>query len=454
MRFRITETYRLNEDIESMKKFYPNITDDAFMSFVALDPTYKNGSTTAGKYARWILGMANNGNGKIENISHLTDALRRFEDAKNDLVNKDVMKYKSVQELEDALNSPESYEEKSHRQEVRGRQQARKEADIEKDADVVYKDSTWTVYVPKTYAASCKLGQGSKWCTASTESDYYYNRYLSAYPNSKYYIVINNSDPEEKYQLHFESGQFMDKDDRRIPDGIDTFKEDAELYEFLNGIQASAFLNRLGLSADKESIDVNLSHDDIADALSSYVTRDALSEDVISKVLDGRVYDVFYGYDADEDEIRYAYDNYINDNNMQKIKELGATEESIFEDEDDVYTAIARAIEDALLDHAVIEIEKDVKNGLDDALPSWAKIQNMGYGYDNTTITVDTKSLIDEMSNIKEQFDVENADSLGDVLITIIKDNSNGVYSPDDYGYDNTVFNEILYDNLAEIEPR
>lgn len=451
MRFRITERYCLNEDIESMKKFYPNIADDAFMSFISLDPTYKKGSTTAGKYARWILGMANKGNGKIENISHITDALRRFEDAKNDLVNKDVMKYKSVQELEDALNSPESYEEKSHRQEVRGRQQARKEADIERDADVVYKDSTWTVYVPKTYAASCKLGQGSKWCTASTESDYYYNYYLSAYPDSKYYIVINNANPDEKYQRHFESGQFMDKDDDRMPDGIDTFAEDAGLHEFLKGLQISGFLNQIGVSADVAEYTVKVSHADLADAMSS-INRNALDDDTIARVLDGGAWDLFYYPSASDDDVRDAYDNAINAENIQTIKNLGATEESIFDDHDDVYYAIARAIEDATIANDVDGIEGSVKAGVSDATPKWATVKDIGIGDANSEFTVDTNSLMDNISDIVKNYDVDGAESLEEVLLTIIKEDNNGVYNRDYNYYDDDVFNNYLSDALSEIE--
>ena len=52
----------LLEDIESMKKYYPNIPDKDFQSLIELDPTYKPGSTTAGNYARWILGLENKGN--------------------------------------------------------------------------------------------------------------------------------------------------------------------------------------------------------------------------------------------------------------------------------------------------------------------------------------------------------------------------------------------------------
>jgi len=450
----LKESY-LNEDIDGMRKFYPNIEDDAFMTFIELDPTYTNGSTNAGKYARWILGLANKGMGKIENISHLSDALRRFDEVRNDLINKDVMRYKSVQELEDALNAPESYAEKSHRQEVRGRQQARKEADITKDADIVYQDATWTVYVPKTYAASCKLGQGSKWCTASTESDYYYNYYLSAYPDSKYYIVINNSNPDEKYQLHFESGQFMDKDDERIHGGIDAFKEYKGLYEFLKGLQASLFLNQIGVSAEEKEYEVKITHADLAEALSDNYSRDALGADAIRNILDGNAWDLFDGFsNLPRDEIQSVYDYEISSENLQKIEELGATEESIFDDRDDVYYAIGGALADALLDNAVSNIERSVESGIEEAMPAWAHIDDIGFGYKKSTFTVDTQTFKDAVSDIMNNYDTDAMGSLEEVLQNVIDNNSNGIYYEDDYDYDKDTFNALLADNLSELKPQ
>jgi hypothetical protein len=53
------------------------------------------------------------------------------------------------------------------------------------------------VWVPETYAASCKLGQGTKWCTATTENDYYYKQYTRG--NKKLYIFINKQNKNEKY---------------------------------------------------------------------------------------------------------------------------------------------------------------------------------------------------------------------------------------------------------------
>ena len=205
----------LCEDIDAVRQQYPKLDDDTFNKLIALDPTFNKDRDSVGTYGKWILNGFNKGNITDKDFGHLKDVLTRFEDNKKYLKQKDIGAYKTVAALDDMLNDDDSYKELSHRQEVRQRQQARKNADLGEEAELVYEDGDWEVWIPKTYAASCKLGQGASWCTASTESDYYYNYYKNNY-GGDYYINIRKSDPEEKYQFHFPSNQFMDKEDRSI----------------------------------------------------------------------------------------------------------------------------------------------------------------------------------------------------------------------------------------------
>lgn len=202
----------LTEDIESMKQYYKNIPNDKFQYFIELDPTYKKGSKNAGTYGKWILTLANRNNGFIENEGHVTDVLKEFEDVKNRLKSKDIMRFKSVNELQNYLDDTDNYTELSDRQKLRQIQKTVRNTDLDKEAEIVYKDEDWTIWTPKTYEASCKLGENTSWCTAYKENRDWYDRYTA---KGNLYIFINNDDPTEKYQLHLESDSFMDADDNR-----------------------------------------------------------------------------------------------------------------------------------------------------------------------------------------------------------------------------------------------
>ena len=63
------------------------------------------------------------------------------------------------------------------------------------------------------YGASCELGSGTDWCTATGRTDSFFQDYIS---QGDIYVIISKSDPKEKYQFHYETGQFMDSGDRDI----------------------------------------------------------------------------------------------------------------------------------------------------------------------------------------------------------------------------------------------
>jgi hypothetical protein len=95
----------------------------------------------------------------------------------------------------------------------------------------VYENKTWAIYFPQTQGAACALGKGTDWCTAAPGLGYYQN-----YANEDQLIIfINKKDPEEKYQFHYKSGQFMDKNDIGL-------NEDDKFY-YLNYILRKAIKN-------------------------------------------------------------------------------------------------------------------------------------------------------------------------------------------------------------------
>jgi hypothetical protein len=81
--------------------------------------------------------------------------------------------------------------------------------------NLVYEDSDWKIYIPETKGASCALGKGTEWCTAAPGLNYYKDYHSKENP---LIIFISKSDPEEKYQFHYKTEQFMDPDDDGLLD--------------------------------------------------------------------------------------------------------------------------------------------------------------------------------------------------------------------------------------------
>ena len=432
---RVNEDF-LTEAIEDMKKYYPNIPDKDFMTYIELDPTYRKGSDRAGTYAKWILALANSG--KIDNIGHMKDLLTRFEDSKNDLINKDISRYKSMVEVEDMLNDENSYKEKTHRQEVRQRQKERSHVDIDKDADKVYEDSKWTIYIPKTYAASCKLGQGTTWCTASTESDYYYNTYKERY-GGDYYIIVSKSNPNEKYQFHFGSGQF-----RNAKDGdIDTdkfFKENPQVQKFFIDLRKDAVKE---LIVDGK---ITLPVSKFMEAYrKNYHSRNEIGADLIEAALNGDVSTYWSYWSFDMPNVS-DLSGYINDENTAKLHELGVEDIS---DGDDYTGRVYRAVDKSYKEGSLYGTETDAINSvlsyLNDAAPSGATAT---IDYDGNIIL----GIEDEDRFISVVAIGLNSDGIEALVISMIA-NKFHPYEPryGFYGFDEDVFNESLADRLAEL---
>ena len=94
-------------------------------------------------------------------------------------------------------------------------QSAEEKAMSKGDAEQVYENDKVRIIVPKDQAAACYYGQGTQWCTASTQSMNYFNQYNREGPM---YILLPKK-PQydgEKYQLHFASEQFMDENDYKV----------------------------------------------------------------------------------------------------------------------------------------------------------------------------------------------------------------------------------------------
>lgn len=87
MKLKIFENRYLLEDIAAVKKYYPSIDDATFMQLIALDPTYRDGSNSLGKYGKWILNLYNKGAISEEDFSEISPLLQQFTTYRNRIQN-------------------------------------------------------------------------------------------------------------------------------------------------------------------------------------------------------------------------------------------------------------------------------------------------------------------------------------------------------------------------------
>ena len=149
------------------------------------------------KYLMWLSNQYKINNRFEEDINRYKEAILLFDKNKNKIVIKDILKIKTLHELESIVKEFEGV--KSNREEIKG---------IKKEGiDIFYEDSKWLVIIPKTFEASCYYGKNTKWCTTSDKS--VFAQYTKTDP---LYIAINKQ-TNEKYQYHISTGQYMDAED-------------------------------------------------------------------------------------------------------------------------------------------------------------------------------------------------------------------------------------------------
>jgi hypothetical protein len=76
----------------------------------------------------------------------------------------------------------------------------------------LYEDDIWLMVIPKTYAASKKYGENTKWCTTMN------NLNFDNYSKKCELIIVINKKTNKKYQLHKETDSFMDETDKEPKD--------------------------------------------------------------------------------------------------------------------------------------------------------------------------------------------------------------------------------------------
>lgn len=235
------------------KKQKPKLTKQEFIQLVQADPTTRLNNvdiTTAtpeqlakikvGSYTKWLIKnylnpkterhpgengydreAANAKETFMEDLYKVTDDLKKFDRFKSKIKGEKDINKLSVDQLYDAVKDFDLTLATTTKAE-------RKSAEVHPGSKLVYDGPNWRVIEiedkgPVGKEAACFYGgnnQETRWCTSTPGTDQWFNRYIKDGP---LYVIYNPQDtdvaasglPKNRYQFHFPSNQFMDKDDRQ-----------------------------------------------------------------------------------------------------------------------------------------------------------------------------------------------------------------------------------------------
>ena len=203
------------EEIHS--SYYSDIPFETFKLISSSDPgTIVNGEQLKkiGKYTKLLLTMFKRKNLKLEDLPKAKEYLSYVY---KHAVPLDANKIKTLGDLYQVVKGYYVKDTKDLGDVL--------QAIDEKEYKKIFQNENWTIFIPFTEKAACYLGVNTEWCTTwgqhSLNPDYKdrTNHFNSHNVRDKLYIIINNTNLNDKYQFHFQSKQFMDREDKRINSG-------------------------------------------------------------------------------------------------------------------------------------------------------------------------------------------------------------------------------------------
>ena len=164
-------TKRISGESPQIEKIY---YDEIVPGSASINPNHK--------YLEWITKNWSptdvEGDEITHNLKEILLAVSKFDTQNQRLKIKDLNQYKNLEQLFDTL------------QELG--QTARRTVEISDEVDRIYEDNRFVVVVPKTHKSSCYYGAGTKWCTASKDTDSHFSNYKS---NGELYYIIDKTLP-------------------------------------------------------------------------------------------------------------------------------------------------------------------------------------------------------------------------------------------------------------------
>lgn len=197
---------------ELYQNFYSDIEKETFDKLWKADPTSKE--NVFGDYSKWLLKqykkLSSPEQKRLtrEDLYKVTEILTKYNNLKKSkkITKTDINFFKTLPDLY-------NFVDKQSDQDIKTQREIKKE--IKSGARKVFENSDWLIVIPDTHEAACYYGSGTKWCTASSGAEDTFKYYHDQGP---LYIVISKKEKDSqgrpvKYQLHFQSNQYMDSED-------------------------------------------------------------------------------------------------------------------------------------------------------------------------------------------------------------------------------------------------
>ena len=141
----------------------------------------------------------------VYTLKHRIENFFKFQDFMPQPFSKDLMSYDTYEQLQNAVNEARPL--------YQAHQEKKAYLDAEQGMDVLYDGEDWKIVIPRNKGAACEIGKGTSWCTAAPGLDYYEQYHKEDDP---LIVFIDKKNPENRYQLHFGTDQYMDRNDSPI----------------------------------------------------------------------------------------------------------------------------------------------------------------------------------------------------------------------------------------------
>lgn len=183
--------------------------------------------TTKGAYATWLTKKIFDKIITIEQLPDFKKYIELFDRRKNDFDFQDINQYKTSDDINKFISK---YEELKDLEEKDPSQQKGVKKDDKYAEFKIGSIKGFDVYmIPKDrldlYGASCELGSGTNWCTATGKTRDHFDNYIKKGP----LFIFVKPGSDLKYQISYESNEVKDKENKNV--------EDLEIISFFYFIQ-------------------------------------------------------------------------------------------------------------------------------------------------------------------------------------------------------------------------